>query len=81
MRETLEECVRFDELANKVYLDLERRCSDPEVAALMAKMAVDEASHVSWWRVFTPCYAAPSCPRKVPRRCCTVMWSILTAGC
>ena len=50
MRETLEECVRFDELANKVYLDLERRCSDPEVAALMAKMAVDEASHVSWWR-------------------------------
>ncbi len=50
MREILETCVRFDELANQVYLDLKTRCGDTEVAVLMGKMAVEEASHVVWWR-------------------------------
>ena len=50
MREILEECVRFDESANVVYLDLARRCTDRDVASLMGKMAIDEASHVAWWR-------------------------------
>ena len=50
MREILEECVRFEESANLVYLDLARRCTDRDVASLMGKMAIDEASHVAWWR-------------------------------
>jgi diguanylate cyclase (GGDEF)-like protein len=49
MREILDACVRIDELANVIYLDLQRRCSDPEIAALMGQMAVEETQHVAWW--------------------------------
>jgi len=50
MRQVLESCVRVDELAAAAYLDMQRRCTDPVIAAMCGQMATEEASHVMWWR-------------------------------
>lgn len=49
MREILESCVRVDALAQAVYADMQRRCTDHEVADLCGAMAAEEAMHVQWW--------------------------------
>lgn len=50
MRQVLESCVRVDELAEAAYLDMQRRCTDPVIAAMCGQMATEEAAHVTWWR-------------------------------
>ncbi len=49
MREILEACIRIDEMAEDIYADMQRRCSDPETASLMGQMAAEETEHVAWW--------------------------------
>jgi diguanylate cyclase (GGDEF)-like protein len=49
MREVLQSCVRVDELASQVYLDMQRRCTDPVIAEMCGQMASDETAHVVWW--------------------------------
>jgi diguanylate cyclase (GGDEF)-like protein len=50
MRDILESCVRVDELAQAVYLDMQARCTDPATAELCGQMGLEEAAHVQWWR-------------------------------
>lgn len=50
MRQVLESCVRVDELAEKAYLDMKRRCTDPEIAEFCGIMAAEEHTHIAWWR-------------------------------
>jgi diguanylate cyclase (GGDEF)-like protein len=49
MREVLELCVRMDTLASLAYTSMAAACDDEQVAAVMVKMAFEEASHVEWW--------------------------------
>lgn len=49
MREILELCTRMDELANRTYTSMAKTCGDPKVADVLAKMALEEASHIEWW--------------------------------
>jgi diguanylate cyclase (GGDEF)-like protein len=50
MQELLALCVRVDELANATYLDMSERCTDADVSKVLGRLAVEEASHVGWWR-------------------------------
>ncbi len=49
MRDILELCVRMDELASRSYASMASSCSDWKVAAVMERMAAEEATHVTWW--------------------------------
>lgn len=49
MREILELCVKMDRFADDLYRTLARDCPDPELAALFARLAEDEAQHTGWW--------------------------------
>lgn len=49
MREILESCVRIDTLAHTAYLDMSRRCTDPDAASVLGNMAIEEVAHVGWW--------------------------------
>jgi diguanylate cyclase (GGDEF)-like protein len=50
MREILELCVKMDRLADELYQTLARDCREPELAALFARLAKDEAEHTGWWK-------------------------------
>ncbi|MDO8963533.1 MAG: diguanylate cyclase [Coriobacteriia bacterium] len=50
MREILEECIRVDRTAARLYRSMAERCDDPAVADVLGKMAQDETAHVGWWR-------------------------------
>lgn len=50
MREVLESCVRVDELAEKAYLDMQRRSTDAAIAEFCRTMAAEEHMHIAWWR-------------------------------
>ncbi|MEA5076086.1 MAG: diguanylate cyclase [Coriobacteriia bacterium] len=49
MRGILELCVKMDRLADDLYQTLARDCPEPELAALFARLAEDEAEHTGWW--------------------------------
>jgi diguanylate cyclase (GGDEF)-like protein len=53
MRDILELCARMDELAEETYRSMSRTCDDATVAAVMERMAAEEASHIQWWRELT----------------------------
>ncbi|MHB8050230.1 MAG: diguanylate cyclase [Coriobacteriia bacterium] len=50
MREILDLCVKMDVFADRLYEVLSRDCPEPELAALFARMAEDEAQHTDWWQ-------------------------------
>ena len=49
MREILESCVRIDTSAQMAYLDMQEKCADPGVAALLGWLAAGKAVHAGWW--------------------------------
>ncbi len=50
MREILESCVRIDESAQSAYLDMQAKCTDAGVAAMIGWLAAGKAVHAGWWR-------------------------------
>jgi diguanylate cyclase (GGDEF)-like protein len=49
MRDILELCARMDGLASRTYTSMAASCADEQVAGVMVRLAVEEASHVEWW--------------------------------
>ncbi len=50
MRQILESCVKIEESAEAAYLDMQGRCTDPAVAALLGHLATGKRVHAEWWR-------------------------------
>ncbi|PKQ30155.1 MAG: hypothetical protein CVT60_01550 [Actinobacteria bacterium HGW-Actinobacteria-10] len=50
MRTILELCMRMDEFARTEYERLAASCSNEQLASVFRRMAVEEGSHIEWWR-------------------------------
>jgi diguanylate cyclase (GGDEF)-like protein len=50
MREILESCVKIEESAEAAYLEMQTRCTDAKVAALLGHLAAGKRVHAEWWR-------------------------------
>jgi len=50
MRTILELCARMDEFAQATYEKMAATCANPELSEVFRRMAVEENSHIEWWR-------------------------------
>ena len=50
MRTILELCARMDEFAQATYEKMAGACANPELSEVFRRMAVEENSHIEWWR-------------------------------
>lgn len=49
MRTILDLCVRMDTFARSTYETMASACSNPELAEVFRRMAIEESNHVEWW--------------------------------
>lgn len=66
MQEILRLCVELDGVAERTYAAMEQHAADSALAAVFAKMRVEESQHVEWWSNLLDAWAAGLVP-DIPR--------------
>jgi rubrerythrin len=50
MRGMLELCVEMDTFAHDTYIKMSKSCSNADLAQIFSHMAIEEKTHVGWWK-------------------------------